>query len=132
MPTKRSEFVDFLLDQLRGVGPVHARAMFGGWGIYHAESEVMFGLVADDVFYFKVDDGNRQMFEELGLQPFEYEKKDGKTTVMSFFECPDTAMENHEVMAQWAGEAIAAAQRQKKPKRPRKKSGKKSRKKRKE
>jgi len=44
---KKGEFIEYLLEQMQDVGPVNARAMFGGHGIYH--DGIMFALVTDDV-----------------------------------------------------------------------------------
>ena len=57
----RSEFVTYLLERLAPLGEVRACAMFGGYGIYLGER--MFALVAEDMFYIKVDDVNRAEFE---------------------------------------------------------------------
>ena len=46
---KRSEFVDYLVENLQSLGVVRARAMFGGFGIYL--NDLMFGLVADDELF---------------------------------------------------------------------------------
>ncbi|MGI9286664.1 MAG: TfoX/Sxy family protein, partial [Pseudomonadales bacterium] len=45
------EFVNFLLEQLSPIGPVRARGMFGGHGVYL--EDLMFGLIADETLYFK-------------------------------------------------------------------------------
>ena len=79
---KPNEFVSHLLDLLRPLGDVRARAMFGGWGFYHAEK--MFALVAFETFFVKADEASRTEFESLGLQPFTYEASGGKRTVMSY------------------------------------------------
>ncbi len=39
------EFVDYLLDLMRTIGPVSARPMFGGYGIFL--DGLMFALVVD-------------------------------------------------------------------------------------
>ena len=52
------EFVDYVIDQLSDWGEVSARKMFGGAGLYREGA--MFGLIADDVAYLKVDDTNRK------------------------------------------------------------------------
>ena len=62
---KPNEFVSHLLDLLRPLGDVRARAMFGGWGFYHAEK--MFALVAFETFFVKADEASRTEFESLGL-----------------------------------------------------------------
>lgn len=106
------EFVNFLLEQLNPIGPVRARGMFGGHGIYL--QDLMFGLVADETLYFKVDDGNRSFFEQLELPPFTYEKN-GKQFAMSYYMAPPDALEDSEQLCRIAQQAVAAAIRQRKP-----------------
>ena len=92
--TKTTPFVAYLLDSLADLGDVRARAMFGGFGIYH--DGVMVGLVADGVFYLKVDDGNRP-----------------KPVEMSYWEVPVDVLENPRSLCVWTREAHAAAVRSK-------------------
>ncbi|MBA7646146.1 hypothetical protein ES703_53908 [subsurface metagenome] len=63
------EFTDFVIDQLSAWAEVSARKMFGGAGLYC--DGVMFGLIADDVIYLKVDDSNRDDFIKAGSSPFQ-------------------------------------------------------------
>jgi DNA transformation protein len=114
----RSEFVDFLLEQLVLVGPVAARSMFGGHGIFL--DGTMFGLVASDTLYLKVDDVNRGSFEDAGMGPFVYDGKKGPVA-MSYYEAPPDAVEDPETLLPWAQSAVAAASRSKakKPRRRR-------------
>jgi DNA transformation protein len=52
------EYKAYVLDQLAPLGPVTARAMFGGAGIYL--DGVMFALITRaDVLYFRTGDANR-------------------------------------------------------------------------
>lgn len=113
-----SEFIEFLLDQLRGFGAVRARKMFGGHGIYR--DDLMFALVADDVLYFKVDDTSRAIFADEGLQPFTYVKK-GQAMQMSYHEAPADALEDADVMHHWAKLGFEAALRAAAQKRTKKK-----------
>ena len=76
-----SEFTRYLQEVFELFGPISARKMFGGYGIYH--QGLMFGLVADDTLYLKADAQNVAFFEELGLGPFEYHKQ-GKVMKMSY------------------------------------------------
>ncbi len=46
--------------------------MFGGVGIYC--DDVMFGIIADDEFFLKVDDESRPEYERDGFGPFIYTK----------------------------------------------------------
>ena len=98
-----------VVETLRGFGPVQAKAMFGGWGLYH--EGVFFALVAGDVLYLKTDAENRADFEARGLGPFVYPLKDGKGITMTYFEAPGDALEDPAVMARWARGAYAAALR---------------------
>ena len=105
---KKNEFVEHLLDLLAGFGPVQARAMFGGYGIY--KDECMFALVVDDALFFKADERTRPDFEALGLPPFSYKKKDREIS-LSYYQAPDEALEDPAAMHQWARKAHAAALR---------------------
>jgi len=104
--------VKYLLDMLSDLGDVRSRAMFGGHGIYHVG--VMIGLIANGVFYLKVDDGNRAAFEAAGSKPFIYRRKgQTKDVAMSYWEVPVDVLESREALCQWAREAHAAAVRSK-------------------
>ncbi len=76
----QNEFVAYRLELLKPSGPVKAKAIFGGFGIYR--HDLMFGLVARDTLYLKADDKNRADFEARGLVPFTYRTKG------SHFLCP--------------------------------------------
>lgn len=103
-------FIAHCYELLEPFGRVNARRMFGGYGIYH--DGLMFGLVADDVLYLKVDPESKPIFLEEGLSPFMYDGK-GKVIEMSYHRAPDTAMEDPDSMTEWAERAYAAAVRSK-------------------
>lgn len=119
--TAEGAFADFVEDSLQSLGPVGARRMFGGHGIFL--DGLMFALIADDTLYLKVDDGNRPAFETRGLGPFVYEGK-GRAVRMSYFEAPPDALDEPEVLRAWAGDALAAARRAQTGKRRPAKAGK--------
>jgi DNA transformation protein len=108
------QFAAYAVEMLSAVGRVTARRMFGGYGVYC--DGAMFALVADDVLYLKVDDGNRGEFERAGAAPFIYDAK-GKRTAMSYFRAPDEALESRDLAAPWARSAYAAALRARSAKR---------------
>ncbi len=108
MIVKASEFVTHVLDLLEPLGPVSARRMFGGYGIYL--DRLMFALVADDTLYLKVDDETRDAFLAAGLEAFRYSRK-GKTYRMSYHAAPEDALENAELLRDWARKAVDAALR---------------------
>ncbi len=113
-----SDFVNYLLELLEDLENVRAKRMFGGYGIF--KEDLMFGLVADEVLYLKVDDQIRADFEALGLGPFVYQKQD-KAMAMSYSETPPEALDSSEDLLPWAEKAYAAAQRNAKLKRKKKK-----------
>ncbi len=106
---KRSEFADYVADLLAPLGQIQVRSMFGGYGVF--ESGSMFGLIADDTLYLKVDDHNLAEFEAAGCGPFTYQGKRGKPMQMSYNLAPPDAMESWESLAPWAESGLAAARR---------------------
>ena len=117
---ERSEFVAHVVETMRAFGPVTAKAMFGGWGLYH--EGLFFALIAEETLYLKVDEENRAAFEAANLPPFVYVTKDGDRMVMSYCQAPPEALESPAAMAEWARLGFAAALRAKnrKPSRKRK------------
>jgi DNA transformation protein len=111
-----SEFVSYVVESLRPLGPVGARRMFGGHGIFL--DGLMFALIASDQLYLKVDDGNRAAYEAAGLPPFTYDGK-GKPIQMSYHEAPSEGFDDPDVLCAWAREAYAAALRSRAAAKPR-------------
>lgn len=103
-----SEFIGFVVESLQPLGPVNARRMFGGHGIFLGG--LMFGLIADDQLYLKVDDRNRAAYEAEGLQPFTFASK-GRVVETSYREAPSEGFDDPEILCDWAREAYAAALR---------------------
>ena len=103
------EFVVYLLDLLQSIGPVSAKSMFGGYGVYL--DGVMFGLVSENNFYLKVDAALKPKFLERGLVPFEY-PRNGKMIEMSYFQAPEDVFESLEIMRDWANASYAVALRE--------------------
>jgi len=110
-----SEFTDYLTDVFATFGAISARKMFGGHGIYF--KDCMFGLVADDMLYLKVDEQNLKFFEEFDLPAFEFTKSDGRPMKMSFYLAPESIYEDQDDATAWAEHAWAAASRAKAKKR---------------
>ncbi|HET7731552.1 MAG TPA: TfoX/Sxy family protein [Usitatibacter sp.] len=106
---KRNEFVEHVIETMRAFGPVEAKSMFGGWGLYH--EGVFFALIAQDVLYLKADAENSPAFEAQRLPSFVYESKVGERLVMSFRQAPAEALEDPAAMEVWARLGYAAALR---------------------
>lgn len=117
--------MEHVIEMMRDLGPVEAKAMFGGWGLYHRGA--FFAIVAADTLFLKTDAESRARFDAEGLEPFVFESKDGRSTAMSYRRAPDEALESPAVMAPWARLAYdaalrAAAAKDASPRRPRARS----------
>ena len=106
------EFADYVVEQLSTWGEVSVRRMFGGAGLYR--DGTMFGLIADDVAYLKVDDSNRDDFLQAGSAPFVPYPEKVKSAVMSYFDIPADVLEDREELARWAQHSWLVARRKKK------------------
>ena len=110
---------DYALELLEPMGAA-GRSMFGGFGLFL--DGVMFGLIADDVLYFKTGEANRADYEDAGMGPFVYGRKGHRTIAMSYHEVPSDVLEDREEILAWAHKALAVARAAKdsKPKRAKK------------
>lgn len=102
------EFIDFLHEVFEQFGPIQAKRMFGGHGLYH--DGLMFGLVVDNQLYLKVDEDNRSFFTDLQLGPFIFEMK-GKPVHLSYHQAPESLLDERDVAALWARRSWEAALR---------------------
>ena len=98
-----NDFIEFILDQLSSWGDVTYRKMFGGVGLY--KDGKMFGLIADDVAYLKVDDSNRAMFVAEGSKPFQ--PYPNKPTTMSYYDVPPDIVESADLFVEWSKKSLA-------------------------
>lgn len=101
------EYMTYVIDQLEAVGPVQARRMFGGAGLYL--DGLFFALIADDVLYFKVDDSNRSDYEDAGMGPFR--PFPDKPNIMQYYEVPIEVLENRDTLRDWAQKILDVAGR---------------------
>lgn len=104
----RRAFAEHVVDLLRGLGPVQARAMFGGHGLYL--DGLMFALLADARFFIKVDAETMPVFEAERCLPFVFEAK-GRRVALTYHEAPPEALDQPEVAVRWARLGVAAARR---------------------
>lgn len=95
-------FKEYVVEQLAELGFVTVKKMFGGAGIYY--EGLIFGILADDILYFKVDDSNKTDYVMAGMNPFK--PFDDKPMVMPYYEVPVDVLENREQLAEWAMKAL--------------------------
>ena len=100
-------FLEFVLDQLEGLGRATAKRMFGGAGLYLRG--LFFGILFDDALYLKVDDENRGDFVEAGSKPFR--PFPNRPTALQYYPVPEGVLESRARLVEWAERAIAAASR---------------------
>jgi DNA transformation protein len=112
----RQHFCDHVVELLQGMGPVSARRMFGGHGLFL--DGLMFALIADNELYLKADAESRKAFVDLGLQPFTYHKQ-GKPMALSYYQAPETCLDSLDEMTRWGNVAFAAALRASRGSKPR-------------
>jgi DNA transformation protein and related proteins len=119
-----ADFLEFLKDQLRGLGHVTSRRMFSGAGLYC--DGVIFALVLGDTLYLKVDDADRAAYEAEGLAPFTYEARGRTVEIGSYWRAPERLLDDADELVVWARAAVAAGRRaeaRKKPKGPKRRRG---------
>lgn len=121
-----SEFVRYLADQLRRWAPIEIRRMFGGYGIFRGGT--MFGLINNDMLYLRSDEATRPAFAAAGMGPFRYRRR-GRLVALGYHQAPPEAVEDGELLGEWADRAFLAAMRRaaRPPTRARKSSGRSSR-----
>ncbi len=97
-----NEFIAYVLDLFSDWGDTTARKMFGGAGLY--KDSKMFGLIADDVVYLKVDDTNREDFVQAGSSAFK--PYPDEVMSMSYFEVPPDVLEESKTLIEWAKRSL--------------------------
>ncbi|MCY0997749.1 TfoX/Sxy family protein [Myxococcus sp. MISCRS1] len=112
-------FVEYTVELLEKLGPVQARRMFGGWGLYFGGR--MFGLIGDGQLYLKTDEISRPEFQAAGCRPFVWEGG-GQRIEMSYWTPPADASDDAYALLPWARRGVDAATRAALKKAPKKKA----------
>jgi DNA transformation protein and related proteins len=102
-------FAEFLREQLAPIGHIAMRRMFGKTGVFC--DGLMLGMVADNMLYFRVDDGNRDAFKEAEVAPPLNYRKRGSTIDLSFWRAPERLFDEPDELVSWARMALEAARR---------------------
>lgn len=99
-----ADYCDFVLDLLRPLGGVSARAMFGGYGLYR--DGLIFALISSDTLYLKAGPRLRAEFEALGLAQFRPLSR-GKPFPMPYYEVPADLLEDADALLDLARRSLA-------------------------
>ena len=109
---RRSEFLEFVTEQMAGLGAITSRRMFGGHGIY---CEGLFiAIISGDKLYFKADALTQPDFEARGLRRFGYSAR-GKAVQLMYYEAPAEVFDEAQAMRDWGRLALDAAVRARQP-----------------
>ena len=93
--------------------PVTSRKMFGGVGVFSAESGNMLALISSkDVLHFKVDDSNRDAYISAGMPQFHN---------MPYYKVPEAVLGDPEQLREWVVKSAEVAARKKPNKKKKKK-----------
>jgi len=109
MSTKTKRLLGLIAKNLAPLGAFRARAMFGGYGLYL--DDAIFGIIAFDQLYLKVDEINRGDFVNRGSEPFTYYRGDVPAVMKSYWSCPEEVMGSPSKMRRWVEGACSASRR---------------------
>jgi DNA transformation protein len=101
-----AQFLEYVLEQLSGLGAVRARRMFSGVGLY--SGGLFFGLVHDDTLFFKTGAANAQAYAARNMPRFLPPAK-RPMSPMGYHQVPADIVEDAEALATWGRDAIAVA-----------------------
>jgi DNA transformation protein len=101
-----NQYLEYILEQLQGLGRLTSRRMFGGAGLY--SNEVFFGLIYKDRLYFKTDDSTRPEYEARGSEGFRPRPNTARNK-MTYYTVPPEVLEDSDELVTWARKAVAAA-----------------------
>lgn len=108
-----SDFANHCMELLSPLGPVLARRMFGGFGLY--VDGLFLAIISRDELYLKADAQSQSRYEAAGCEPFRYSRtgKDGREEVASlnYFRPPEETLESPALMLPWGRVAMESALR---------------------
>ena len=103
--------IDAARDLLSGLGPISARRMFGGAGLYY--DGLIFGVIINDMLHLKTDADFAAELEAQGSEPFTYTNKAGTLVKMTYWRLPDSALDDPDEAVALARRAVEISRRAK-------------------
>ncbi len=110
MRKKPHPFVEEILKKLEPYGPIKARSMFGGYGIYY--ENVMFASIYQNTLYFRIDEYNSDDYVRYRSKQFIYEGA-GKYMMLPYLELPQEILEDADLLPEWIKKSCEATLRNK-------------------
>ncbi|MEQ8880085.1 MAG: TfoX/Sxy family protein [Cyclobacteriaceae bacterium] len=100
----KEDYLNFLKDQLSGIGEFETKKMFGGHGFF--KDGLMFGMLGSGTFRLKVNESNEQDYIDKGMKPYYSDKK---KKGMPYWEVPADVLENRTELSKWALKSVSIA-----------------------
>ncbi len=98
--------LEYILERLIPHGPIRARAMFGGYGIYWEKT--IFATLVYGKLYFRVDASNKKDFEAYKSEPLVFEGKN-RPAVMPYMMLPEKILNDPKQLPMWIKKAKATS-----------------------
>lgn len=108
----KNQYLTYIIDTLQPHGPITAKAMFGGHGIY--SGKLIIGLIVENQLYFKADESTRPDFEKHDSEQLIFTDKNNKKFIMPYMTLPESILENREELPLWIEKAYQVSLRAKK------------------
>lgn len=109
-----SDYVDFVLDCMAGLGPVRPVRFFSGTGL--VMDGVQFAMITKTSrLFFVVDDETRPRYRAAGMEPFWYTRSTGRREVQRWYELPEDVLVDPDELRRWAMDALRIAAATKRP-----------------
>jgi DNA transformation protein len=102
----QAQYLDYVLEQLAGLGRVNTRRMFGGVGLY--SGELFFGLIDDDTLFFKTDESNATEYQARRMPRF-MPPANRPMGPMGYHQVPADIIEDGDALVAWARQSVAVA-----------------------
>jgi DNA transformation protein len=100
------DYLQYVLEQLAGLGHISPRRLFGGVGLYHEDR--IFALIFRDILYFKVDDSTRSDYETRGMDRFR-PYADKPLWSMTYYAVPAEILEDADECTLWGRKSLRVA-----------------------
>jgi len=100
-------YLSFVIDQLTTFGTITAKRMFGGIGLYYDGR--FFGLIDDDVVFFRVDDESRAEYLAREMPAFRPVRNKPDVRSANYYQVPGEVLEDAEQLVAWARRALQAS-----------------------
>jgi DNA transformation protein and related proteins len=106
-------FVKAICQRFSLLGPMSAKTMFGGIGIY--QTEVMFALVSEEKLYLRGGEALEVLYQQQGSANFIYTKR-GRPVILRYYSIDNTLWDNETLLLTYAQQALAGAREDRKRK----------------